>query len=198
MGREANGPRDRGLYWRDTRLVSLWSIRANGKPWELLNSAATSHFGAQIFMTNRAIPLADGGGDVPPHTLGLSVGRLIGAGGMHEDIDIANHGPAPVRFKLGLHLESDFADIFDVKSDRLVVRGTIATTWQLDPFRLTTCYCNGAFRRGLSIVPKRCAKQPSYADGWLLFDVALERGGPMAYVPGIWLAGRRGATRCAA
>ena len=35
-------PSNMGLYFFDTRLISNWTIRANGVPWKLLNSAGTA------------------------------------------------------------------------------------------------------------------------------------------------------------
>jgi hypothetical protein len=35
-------PSDKGLYFFDTRIVSSWSIYANGEPWELLNGGPVS------------------------------------------------------------------------------------------------------------------------------------------------------------
>ena len=48
---------------------------------------------------------------------------------MHEDIDISNHSGKPVRFNLEIALRADFADIFEVKSKRIVRRGRITTVW---------------------------------------------------------------------
>ena len=43
---EKNGqidwPSEKGLYFFDTRVVSSWTIYANGEPWELLNAGAIS------------------------------------------------------------------------------------------------------------------------------------------------------------
>ena len=125
-----------GLYWRDTRLLSGWDVRANGVAWQLPNSAATTHFAAQVILTNRPIPLEHG--EVPARALGLVIGRVIGAGGMHEDLDLANHSPDPMRFKLAVNLASDFADIFDVTQGKLVRRGRAETQWQAQPPRLET------------------------------------------------------------
>ena len=33
-------PSDKGLFFRDTRVISNWSIYANGEPWTLLNGGA--------------------------------------------------------------------------------------------------------------------------------------------------------------
>jgi hypothetical protein len=34
---QVNWPSNRGLYFRDTRVISAWAIYANGEPWDLLN-----------------------------------------------------------------------------------------------------------------------------------------------------------------
>ena len=36
---QVNWPSEKGLYFFDTRVVSSWTIYANGEPWELLNAA---------------------------------------------------------------------------------------------------------------------------------------------------------------
>ena len=90
LGDSLAGPGDQGLYWRDTRLLSGWRIRANGVSWTLLNSAAVEHYATQAYLTNQSSPAGEG--EVSARTIGLAVGRTIGAGGMHEDLDLANHG----------------------------------------------------------------------------------------------------------
>jgi len=70
-----NWPSNRGLYFRDTRVISAWAIYANGAPWDLLNGGAIAPHAARIFQTNRAFaseqgPIAArtlGPGDRPPH-----------------------------------------------------------------------------------------------------------------------------------
>ena len=97
---------------------------ANGEPWDLLNGGAITYHAARIFQTNRAFLTEDG--PIPARTLGLMIGRHID-GGMHEDIDITNNSQKPVRFNLEIAIRADFADIFEVKSDRIVRRGRITT-----------------------------------------------------------------------
>ncbi|MEN3231876.1 glycogen debranching N-terminal domain-containing protein [Methylorubrum rhodesianum] len=115
-------PSDKGLYFRDTRLLSAWAVYANGEPWDLLNGGAVSYDVARIFLINRAFATEDGA--VPAQTLGLVLGRVID-GGMHEDLDITNYGLKPVRFNLEIALRCDFADIFEVEADHIVRRGHI-------------------------------------------------------------------------
>src|SRR5215831_17743354 len=127
---EADGqivwPSDKGLYFLDTRVISSWSLFANGVPWELLNGGAVTYFGARIFQTNRAFVTEDG--PIEARTLGLTLSRHI-EGGMHEDIDISNNSGKAVRFNLEIAVRGDFADIFEVKSNRIVRRGRITASW---------------------------------------------------------------------
>jgi len=164
---------ERGLMFRDTRLISVWQLSANGAPWELLNGAATAHFAVQVFLTNPAIPTQDG--EVARRTLSLALGRWL-EDGIHEDIDITNHGPGPVCFNLELMLRSDFADLFEVKSGRLVRRGRIVTDWSDAAQTLRSEYRNADFRRGLSMTA-RADSPAGYANGRVSFTVDLPSGG---------------------
>ncbi|HEX4614802.1 MAG TPA: glycogen debranching N-terminal domain-containing protein, partial [Stellaceae bacterium] len=109
---EENGqiiwPSDKGLYFFDTRVISSWTIYANGEPWDLLNGGAISYYASRIFLTNRALRTEDG--VMPPRTLGLTIGRCV-SGGMHEDLDISNNSKKAVKFQLEIALRCDFADI---------------------------------------------------------------------------------------
>jgi glycogen debranching enzyme len=167
-------PSERGLYVRDTRLISSWAIYANGEPWELLNSGTVTYYAARIFLTNKAFLTEDG--EIPPRTLGLAIGRTI-QGGVHEDLDITNHGDQRVRFNLEIAMRSDFADIFEVKSNRIVRRGRITTEWSAHAQKLTTKYQNRDFHRSVSVYPKRADSRAVDANGRLSFAVDLPPGG---------------------
>jgi len=119
-------PTDKGLYFLDTRLISAWSIYANGEPWVLLNGGAIAYYASRIFLTNGDFLSREG--PVPARSLSLIVSREID-GGMHEDLDVTNYGHAPARFSLEVSLRCDFADTFEVKDNKIVRRGQISTTW---------------------------------------------------------------------
>jgi len=40
---QIHSPGEKGLYFFDTRVISSWTIYANGEPWELLNGGAIAH-----------------------------------------------------------------------------------------------------------------------------------------------------------
>ncbi len=165
-------PSDKGLYFRDTRLISAYALYANGQVWDLLNSGAPTYYGCRIFMTNRAFPSE--GGAVADRTLSLVLSRVID-GGVVETHEITNHGRVPVVFNYEISIRSDFADVFEVKSGRIVRRGRIGSTWCEDRCELTTTYRNGAFLRGLRLVA--AATSPAvWVNGRLSFAVRLDPG----------------------
>jgi glycogen debranching enzyme len=165
-------PSEKGLYFNDTRLISSWSLYADGVPWDLLSGGATNYDTSRIYLTNRRLKTASG--LIPERTLGLVLGRSIQRG-LHEDIDITNHGNVSVEFNLEIGLRCDFADIFEVKSGEVTRRGKIVTEWSAAMQRLETSYTNGDFRRSVSVRP-HADELMSYANGRLSFAVALASG----------------------
>ena len=139
-------PSERGFFYRDTRLISAWSVTVDDRPWQLLSSAAVAHFASQVVMTNRALPKDDG--EVPAGSVSLTLSRLLGLGGLRESLTLRNHNRTAVRVDLAVGVVSDFADLFDVKSRRTVVRGSTATRWFPEDGRLETVHANPPFRRG--------------------------------------------------
>src|ERR1700686_5345244 len=85
---QVNWPSERGLYFRDTRVISTWAIYANGEPWDLLNGGAIASNAARIFLTNRTF--VSEAGPIRGRTVGLVIGRHIEEG-LHEDIDVTNN-----------------------------------------------------------------------------------------------------------
>jgi glycogen debranching enzyme len=161
-------PSERGLYFLDTRIISSWAIYADGEPWDLLNGGAVTHYASRTYLTNRNIETSDG--IIGPRTIGLVVSRSI-TGGLHEDLDISNNSMSRVRFQLEIAMRCDFADIFEVKSGRIVRRGQIATTWSEAGQQLETIYRNGDFMRSVIVAPQHA--KAVHANGRLSFEIDL-------------------------
>ena len=173
LGGEIQADTEQGVFADDTRFVSYYAISANGVPWQRLNSAATAYFAARVYLTNAVVATEDG--DVPAGTLSLIISRTVGDG-IHEDLDIVNHGLLPVRFNLEVALRSDFADLFEVKLGRLVRRGRIVTWWHERRSELETSYANRDFRRSLVYRLLNNTSPPGYANGRVTFEVELGPG----------------------
>ena len=155
-------------------MISAWAIYANGEPWDLLNGGAIALYAARIFQTNRALLTEDG--PIAERTLGLMIGRHID-GGLHEDIDITNNGRSALRFNLEIAIRADFADVFEVKSEHIVRRGHITTSWSERRQTAHLAYHNKDFCREVIIHGGMGDGKPAvYANGRLSFEVALKAG----------------------
>ncbi len=164
---------EQGVFARDTRFLSYYSVSANGEPWRLLTSAATNHFSARVHLTNP--PFTTEKGDVEAGTLELVISRAVGEG-IHEDLDVTNYSGHPVELNLEIALRSDFADIFEVRTHRFVRRGHIETEWRKTSGELRVSYANGDFRRALIYRLLNCDTLPYYGNGRVSFVVALAAG----------------------
>lgn len=170
---QINWPTDKGVYYSDTRIISSWRIYADGEPWDLLNSGNIAFFAARIFLANRKLTTETG--VIAAGVLGLTIGRSL-EGGMHEDLDLVNHGQATAQFNLEIAIRSDFADLFEVKSSAIVRRGHVTTSWSKARQTLTTSYANDDFHRRLTVQVRNAGTPAVYANGRLSFDVKLAPG----------------------
>ena len=169
-GRILGGPDD-GFFTRDTRFISGWDLRINGKRPVLLNSAPIQFFSARFEYTNESF--LDDAGRLDRQTLGIRVDRTV-SGGIHEDLDITNYARRPVRLTIEIQIESDFADIFDVRSDALVRRGVVNTRWFRSRRELRNSYENATFRRQLIVSVDKADAQPQFANGRLVFVASIQ------------------------
>ena len=163
----------KGLFFRDTRVISSYAIYANGVGFALLNAGAHLYYASRAYLINQAFDCESG--SVRRQTIGLVLGRTV-EGGLHEDYDLTNYGRERVVFNLEILVRSDFADLFDVKSGRLVRRGHIVTAWDDALQTLTSSYENGVFRRAVITHVARNTGRCRYANGRLSFEVDLEPG----------------------
>jgi glycogen debranching enzyme len=106
----------------------------------------------------------------------LTIERAVGDG-VHEDFDIANYSNRKISFHFELNLESDFADLFEVKTHRLVRRGALDTVWNAGNSELTSQYRNGDFERGFIWRIQCMQSRAHYANGSITFDIALPPNG---------------------
>jgi glycogen debranching enzyme len=102
-----------GLYWHDTRFLSLFELSLNtGRP-QLLSSSGEHNFMMTLQFANQAFQTPDGQ-DVPPRSLSIRRNRFLHAA-LHERIGIFNYNAFPVALTLKLTFGSDFRDMFDIR-----------------------------------------------------------------------------------
>ncbi len=157
---------DDGFFTRDTRLISGYDLRINGHRPMLLNSAPIQFFSARFEYTNEAF--LDDIGPVDKQSLSIRVDRTVDEG-VHEDLDVVNYARRPVRLTIEIAIDSDFADIFDVRKNTLVRRGQLNTRWFRSRGELRTTYTNGPFERELIVAVEKADSPIQYANGRLVF-----------------------------
>src|SRR5207245_6623678 len=114
-------------------------------------------------------------GDMREARVAVTVDRLISLHQMHEDLALHTYSRAPVTVLLEIALESDFADLFEVRY-RSWQRRADLNTWWIGPNSLESRYQNRDFvRRCLVRAPAQAAGL-TYANGALRIPVDLEPG----------------------
>jgi glycogen debranching enzyme len=172
LSAEMSSTKEQGYFDSDTRLVSGYRLKLGSEQPILLNGAAVADHSARFEFTNPEITGNDGA-TIRAHSIHLRLDRTVGPG-VHEDYDIVNHNREPIELSLRVSIESDFADLFDVKSHRRVSRGEIHTTADQLAGRLMNTYTNGEFQRSLIIETARSGSPPEFANGAARFRMRLE------------------------
>lgn len=101
-----------GVFFRDTRLVSRWTLLVNGARVEPLSAMTPQPYRAVFVGRAGHVP---GRADT---TLIVERDRRVGVG-LREDVTLRSFSPEPTRWRVEVLLEADFADIFEVKEGRI-------------------------------------------------------------------------------
>jgi glycogen debranching enzyme len=101
-----------GLYFKDTRFLSTYTLKIADHEPILLHSTADRYYIGHIEATN--LEFTSNTRRVTQHSLNLRRLRVIQKG-LYERLRIKNYNSFQVDFKLELLVGSDFADIFEVR-----------------------------------------------------------------------------------
>jgi len=134
-----------GLYDSDTRFLNRYEMFVNGKKPMVLTGRQVDYYSAIHYLTN---PKTD---ETEANLVSIERKRFIGRG-LHEDIDITNYSPGPVRFKLRLEFDADFASIFQVKAGKKPTEVIPKFSSDKENLILSFKYRSGEFYRETRIV----------------------------------------------
>jgi glycogen debranching enzyme len=113
-----------GLYFRDTRHLSVYEFCLSGARPQHLSSSGELNFMTNLQLANPAM-LDDLGQPLAPRTVSVRRNRFL-RDGLHERIGLFNYNPFPIRLTLRLIVGADFRDMFDVRGYApRAARGTI-------------------------------------------------------------------------
>jgi hypothetical protein len=101
------GVHEHGFFAADTRFISRWVLQVGERPLQLLSLNQGTHFDAQFFLTPRVGPEEQAPWSIVRH-------RLVDHVWM-EEITFTNHLHETSRTRLMLEVDTDFADLFEVK-----------------------------------------------------------------------------------
>ncbi|AET59212.1 hypothetical protein HPL003_12285 [Paenibacillus terrae HPL-003] len=103
-----------GLYTKDTRFLSRLDLRINGQEPVLLSSDAAENYMATILLTNVQTEI-DGKLELWRESVEVERTRFIYDDVLYERIKLTNYYPKQITFKLSVHMDADFADMFVVR-----------------------------------------------------------------------------------
>ncbi|MDG4795708.1 glycogen debranching N-terminal domain-containing protein [Micromonospora sp. WMMD1082] len=106
---EASDTFPTGMFAFDTRFLSKWRLTAERQPLEPLSVDTLQHSRARFFLVPARFS------SCIEAKISIIRDRLIGHS-MAEELTVLNHGSEPVELTMHLEVDSDFADIFEIKN----------------------------------------------------------------------------------
>jgi glycogen debranching enzyme len=131
---------EHGFFSEDTRFISRWALGLGATPLELLSLDQATHFRARFFLTPRVGP-----DEQAPCSIMRR--RLVDHVWL-EEITVTNHLHEPSQLDLRLEVDTDFADLFEVKDGTVASRQLTRTE---AAHALTLGYESGEFSRSVTI-----------------------------------------------
>jgi glycogen debranching enzyme len=103
-----------GLYYRDTRHLSLFEMDISGTRLALLSAAGELNFMSNLQFANDTLLGQRGDVLAEPRTVSIRRNRFL-HDGLHERLGLVNYNQHPVRVTVRLTFGSDFRDMFEVR-----------------------------------------------------------------------------------
>jgi glycogen debranching enzyme len=166
-----------GLFYEDTRFLSLYLLRLDGQEPLPLAADQVDYRTAEHFLTNPELANA------PGSTLGIMRRRRVDQG-LRDELILLNYGDHELRCALEIIFDADFAGIFDVKrttridKDEIRRLGTFEPTVEDDGHIVRLCFIRDGFHRELvltlsqpiAVEPGRCRAEIRLAprESWQL------------------------------
>jgi glycogen debranching enzyme len=150
-----------GLMHKDTRHLSRRSLTVNGAPVTALSSNRPRPGWARIVDVV-------GSADQSAPDMTLQIDRVVVGDGVHEDLKLTNQSGVRIEAAVVLELESDFADLFEVRGRRGIER---AITVGSHESGIEFSYANNGFQRRTRV---SFSESPEVEGSVARFDLTLE------------------------
>ncbi len=130
-----------GFFVADTRFLSRFVLRLNGETLDPLKSGGSGHASGTFFLANPNLPT------LPAATIGAFRDRRLDTE-LVERIRLISYAREPIEVEVGIELDADFADIFEVRGHRRM-RRTVTTEHRARGIRFV--YRRGGYRRATEV-----------------------------------------------
>src|SRR5271163_2046042 len=120
---EALGALQFGLFYAETRHLSRFTLRLNGREPMLLSSTIREHNGFLAADLSNVDNTVNGKIELPRGTIHLFRCKFLDRASCHEQIRVQNFGLETLEASIGLRFDADFADIFEVRGTPRKRRG---------------------------------------------------------------------------
>src|SRR4030081_617217 len=104
-----------GLYYRDTRHLSLFEMAINGTRLTLLSASGELNFMSNLQFANDTLLGQHGEIVAEPRTISIRRNRFLYGDGLHERLGLQNYNAHPVQLTVRITFGSDFRDMFEVR-----------------------------------------------------------------------------------
>ena len=144
-----------GLFYRDTRHLSTFALAVKGLSLEFLSTDNTDFYGASFFfaLTTESMQRVD------RRPVASLVRRRSLLRVLREELTLYNHTDTEIRIELEFRFAADFADLFEVKDDRIVKAGVLKRTCERNSILFS--YTREGFKRGTDIELRVPVKSPA-------------------------------------
>jgi glycogen debranching enzyme len=158
-----------GLFAGDTRMLSTLRYSLGGHALRVLSRWRPAPGAAHWEMQNPKMRTADC--ELEEGTIHVRVSRRLD-GALHDDLAITAFTPRPCLIRFSLLVDSDFADLFEVKDRSIAPRLNVQRV--MHERGLSFVYERGPFRRALHVGLSEQSMPMTVVGSQLVFDLALE------------------------
>jgi hypothetical protein len=134
-----------GLFYRDMRHLSTFALAVKGPSLEFLSTDNTRFYGAAFFFALTTGPMQR----VNRHLAASLIRRRSLLRVLREEVTLHNHTDTEIRIELAFRFAADFADLFEVKDERIVKVGDLKRDCKRNSILFS--YTRDGFKRGTDV-----------------------------------------------
>ena len=142
---ETDSRKTDGLFYRDMRHLSTFSLDVKGTSLDFLSKDNTDFYGATFFFALTTEPMQR----VNRRPVASLIRRRSLLRLLREEVTLHNHTDTEISIELAFRFAADFADLFEVKDDHIVKAGHLKRACEGEAILFS--YTRDGFKRGTDV-----------------------------------------------